>query len=152
MLKKVLIIDDSALIHRKYTLVLKRYGCAIVSAIHGREGMERLAENPDVDLILLGMHMPVMDGFAFLGALKQEKRHGHIPIIILATEGREEDTLAGLALGARGSVRKDDAPHTLHVLIERISTTRRSCPPGAPPFAEGRQNGTSPGAGCQISL
>jgi len=121
MLKKVLVIDDSALIRRKYTLVLKRYGCGIIGAVNGKEGFECLTDNSDLDLILLGIHMPVMDGIDFLKMVRCSHPHGHIPIVLLATDGQEEEVMRGISLGAQGYVRKNDPPDTLHELLERLS-------------------------------
>lgn len=121
MLKKVLVIDDSAVIRRKYTLLLKRYGCDIIEAKNGKEGFERLTDDPDLDLILLGIHMPVMDGIGFLKTVLGSNRHGHIPIVLLTTDSQDEEVLRGISLGAQGYVKKSDSPYTFHELLERLS-------------------------------
>ncbi len=120
MLKKVLVIDDSALIHQMYKMVLMRYRCAIVDALNGQDGLDKLAKNQDVNLILLDINMPVMNGIEFIKKVKADESYSSIPIVMVSTEGKEEDTLRGLALGAKGYVKKPFQPSDLHALIEKI--------------------------------
>jgi two-component system chemotaxis response regulator CheY len=120
MLKKVLVIDDSPLIHQMYKLVLLRYKCEILDAMNGQEGLELLASNDDVGLILLDINMPVMNGVQFLEKAQEMGITKRIPIIIISTEGKEEDTLRGLKLGAKGYVVKPFNPPDLHQLIDKM--------------------------------
>ncbi len=120
MLKKVLVVDDSALIHQMYKMVLMRYKCDIIDALNGQEGLDKLAKNPDANLILLDINMPLMNGLEFIKKLKDLGKYDDIPIIIVSTEGKEEDTMRGLALGAKGYVKKPFQPSDLHTLIEKL--------------------------------
>ena len=123
MLKKVLVVDDSALIHQMYKMVLMRYKCQIVDALNGQDGLDKLAKNSDTDLILLDINMPVMNGLEFLQRLQKEPAYQAIPVIIISTEGKEEDTIRGLKMGAKGYVKKPFQASELHGLIEKITTT-----------------------------
>ena len=120
MLKKVMVVDDSNLIHQMYKMVLMRYRCAIVHAQNGQEAMDKLAQNPDVNLMFVDINMPVMSGLDFIKKVKEAGTADHIPIVIVSTEGKEEDTERGLALGATGYVKKPFQPSELHALIERL--------------------------------
>jgi len=120
MLKKVLVVDDSALIHQMYKMVLMRYKCQIVDALNGQDGLDKLGKNPDIDLILLDINMPVMNGLDFIKKVKELGSFDHIPIVLVSTEGKEEDTMRGLALGAKGYVKKPFQPSDLHLLIEKL--------------------------------
>lgn len=120
MIKKVLVVDDSALIHQMYRLVMSRYNCAIADAMNGQEALEVLAVQSDVDLILLDINMPVMNGVQFLEKASALGIVSKIPIIVISTEGKEEDTIRGLKLGARGYLTKPFHPAALHELIEKI--------------------------------
>ena len=126
MLKKVLVVDDSALIQQMYKMVLMRYRCTIVTAQNGRIGLDKLAQHPDVDLVLLDINMPIMDGFEFITKVKAIDEYKNIPIIISSTEGKEEDTRRGLSLGASGYVTKPVQPSDLHALIEALMTATSS--------------------------
>ena len=120
MLKKILVVDDSALIHQMYRLVMNRYNCNIADAMNGQEALDILAVQTDIELILLDINMPVMNGLQFMekaGPLGIVKK---IPVIIISTEGKEEDTIRGLKLGARGYLKKPFHPAGLHEMIEKI--------------------------------
>ncbi len=120
MLKKILVVDDSALILQMYKMVLMRYKCTIVAAKNGQEALDMIAKNPDTDLLLVDINMPVMNGLEFIKKVKEIGKYGHIPIVIVSTEGKEEDTERGLSLGAAGYVTKPVQPSDLHALIEKI--------------------------------
>jgi two-component system, chemotaxis family, chemotaxis protein CheY len=132
-LKKILIVDDSQLIHNMYKLITNRYhGCRIIDAMNGLEALDILSKGSDFDIILLDINMPVMNGIQFLEKLHGENLYRHIPVIVISTEGREEDTLRALKLGAVGYVVKPFKPHLLHELIEKIMSKQKA----SSPFAE----------------
>jgi two-component system chemotaxis response regulator CheY len=120
MLKKVLVVDDSALIHQMYKMVLMRYRCEIINALNGQDGLDKLAQHPDINLILLDINMPVLNGIEFIKKVKEAGSYEAIPIVMVSTEGKEEDTLRGLSLGAKGYVKKPFQPSDLHAIIEKI--------------------------------
>jgi two-component system, chemotaxis family, chemotaxis protein CheY len=121
MIKKVLVVDDSELIHKMFLIMFKRYeGCKIESAKNGKEALDKLEVEKDFDVILLDINMPVMNGIQFLETVKKEKKCTNTPIIVISTEGKEDDTLKGLALGARGYIVKPFKSNTLHDLISDV--------------------------------
>jgi len=120
MLKKILVVDDSALIHQMYRLVMSRYNCTIVDAMNGQEALDILAVHKDIELILLDINMPIMNGVQFLEKASAIGIVSRIPVIVISTEGKEEDTIRGLKLGARGYLKKPFHPSELHELIEKI--------------------------------
>jgi two-component system chemotaxis response regulator CheY len=120
MLKKVLVVDDSALIHQMYKMVLMRYRCEIIDALNGQDGLDKLEKHPDVSLMLVDINMPLMNGLEFIQKVKAAGKYDHIPIIIVSTEGKEEDTQRGLAIGAKGYVKKPFQPSDLHALIGKL--------------------------------
>lgn len=120
MIKKVLVVDDSSLIHQMYRLVMNRYSCSIADAMNGQEALDVLALQKDIDLILLDINMPVMNGLQFMEKASPLGIVSKIPVIIISTEGKEEDTIRGLKLGARGYMKKPFHPSELHELIEKI--------------------------------
>ena len=120
-LNRVLVVDDSPLVHKIYKVFLNKYrGCEIVQAKNGKEGLLSLERGPEFDLILLDINMPVMNGIEFLETVKQGDRFTHIPIIIISTEGKEADTMRGLGLGAKGYIVKPFKAATLYTIIDRI--------------------------------
>jgi two-component system, chemotaxis family, chemotaxis protein CheY len=120
MVKKILLIDDSAIIHQMYRMTLSRYKCQLVAANNGKDGLEKLSRNSDVNLMLVDINMPVMNGLEFIKKVNEVGTYGHIPIVIVSTEGREEDTQRGLALGAKAYLKKPFQPSDLHAVVEKL--------------------------------
>jgi two-component system chemotaxis response regulator CheY len=120
MRKKIMVVDDSNLIHHMYKMVLMRYRCPVVHAMNGQDAINKLAQNLDVGLLLVDINMPVMGGLDFIKQVKEMKEYSHIPIVIVSTEGKEEDTKRGLALGAKGYVTKPFQPSDLHAMIDTV--------------------------------
>jgi two-component system chemotaxis response regulator CheY len=120
MLNKILVVDDSSLIHQMYRLVMSRYKCEIVDAMNGQEALDILSVQNDIQLILLDINMPVMNGVQFLEKASKIGLPSKVPVIVISTEGKEEDTLRGLRLGAKGYLKKPFNPTDLYGLIEKI--------------------------------
>lgn len=122
MSSKVLVVDDSKLMHRMYEVMLREY--SVIYALDGQEGLDRLAENPDVDLVLLDINMPRMNGLEFLAAAKGDPRLAGVPVVIISTEGREEDTERGLAAGAAAYITKPFRSDEIRRVIEQLGGSR----------------------------
>ncbi len=120
MLNKVLIVEDSALQARMYQMVFREYeGCRLVMAENGMQGMDRLDMEREIDLIILDINMPKMNGLEFLRAMRGDG-YGHIPVIVISTEGKDEDIERALELGARAYIKKPWKPEQLKELVDRI--------------------------------
>ncbi len=102
--RKVLVVDDSKLMHKMFEVMLRQY--SLVYASDGRQALDRLREHPDVDLVLLDVNMPNMNGLEFLAQLKAGGSRDGMSIVIISTEGREEDTVRGLEAGASAYIKK----------------------------------------------
>lgn len=126
MFKKILIVDDSKLIHHMYRLVMDRYSCTIANAMNGQEALEILEVQKDIELILLDINMPVMNGIQFLEKASTLGIVSKIPVIIISTEANGNDTIRGLELGARGCLKKPFYPAELHLMIEKLFTRPNS--------------------------
>lgn len=120
---KIMVVEDSELLHRMYDLIFMRYtrnGTHIVHCLNGREALNQLNSHADTDIIILDINMPVMSGLEFLHHCKQENVFRHIPVVIVSTEGKEEDTIRGLKCGAKGYVTKPFQPQDLYKIMEDI--------------------------------
>ncbi len=102
--RKVLVVDDSKLMHKMYEVMLRQY--PLVYALDGRQALERLHEHDDIELVLLDINMPNMNGLEFLAEMKADGAIAGTPVIIISTEGREQDTARGLEAGAAAYVKK----------------------------------------------
>lgn len=116
--KKILVIDDSKLVLRMFSVLLPK--TEQVQALDGREALDRLADHPDVDLIFLDINMPNMNGLEFLRRVKADTALAGIPVVIVSTEGKEEDTVRGLQAGAAAYVKKPFRQETIVDIINRL--------------------------------
>ena len=114
--KKILIVDDSKLMHKMLTVMLQGY--ELIHAIDGLDALQKLGTDPGIDLVLLDINMPRMSGLELLGKVKDDPLLSTIPVVIVSTEGTEEDTLRGLERGASAYISK---PFDNRVLLEVIS-------------------------------
>ena len=115
---KILVIDDSKLIHTMFSLLFPKVSQA--HAMDGLEALQRLSENPEVDLIFLDINMPHMNGLELLQRLKQDATFAQIPVIIVSTEGKEQDTVRGLEAGAAAYVKKPFRQEVVADIVHRL--------------------------------
>ena len=85
---KVLVVDDD-FINRKLlqTLLKKNANVAeIIEAENGSDALDKLKKDTDVNLILLDIMMPIVDGIEFLKIFRSDMKNAHIPVIVLSTD------------------------------------------------------------------
>ncbi|MGZ4590956.1 MAG: response regulator, partial [Actinomycetes bacterium] len=104
--KKILIVDDDVRNVFALTSALERHGMNVVYAENGREGIETLEQNADVDLVLMDIMMPEMDGYATTEAIRQMPRFARLPIIALTAKAMKGDREKSIASGASDYVTK----------------------------------------------
>jgi two-component system chemotaxis response regulator CheY len=116
----VLVVDDSAAIRKILQRVLRQTGMSIRTIHEAGDGHEALTllEAEKVDLVLLDINMPKMDGLQLLAALKASARWRHIPVVMITTEGGETNVSEAVRLGAAGYVRK---PFTADQIKEKLA-------------------------------
>jgi two-component system, chemotaxis family, chemotaxis protein CheY len=117
--RKVLVVDDSKLLHRMFEMMLRQY--PLVHAYDGKEALQQLKENRDVDLVLLDMNMPKMNGLELLEAMKADKEMKKIPVVLVTTEGSDEQTQRGLEAGAAAYVKKPFKNEELIAVVQRLT-------------------------------
>jgi len=116
--RKVLIADDSKLMHKMYEVMLRQY--PLVFALDGRQALDRLQEHPDIELVLLDINMPNMNGLEFLAEARANENLKDLRVIIISTEGREEDTARGLEAGANAYIKKPFHSEEILEVISRL--------------------------------
>jgi CheY-like chemotaxis protein len=116
--RKVLVVDDSKLMHKMFEVMLRQY--SLVYASDGRQALDRLREHPDIDLVLLDVNMPNMNGLEFLAQLKAGGGGDGMSIVIISTEGRDEDTARGLEAGASAYIKKPFHSEEILAVISRL--------------------------------
>ncbi len=118
----VLIVEDDKFLRDLLSLKLKKEGFNVSEAVDGEDGLSKTrSEKPNV--IILDLIIPVLDGFAFLEALKKDPSIGSIPVIVLSNLGQREDIDRAKSLGARDYMIK--AQLTPIEVVERIKSVLR---------------------------
>ncbi|HUF36627.1 MAG TPA: response regulator [Gemmatimonadales bacterium] len=124
-----LVVDDSKLHHQMYKLVFNRgslAGSTVYHATNGREGYGLLAAHPELSLVLLDLNMPEMNGLEVLTRRRAEGLHLHVPIVLVTTEGTEEDEARGREAGAWDYLRKPFQPADVERLVARVLAQAQS--------------------------
>ncbi len=119
--EKILIIDDEAHIVELIKYNLESNGYKAYTSYNGSDGLKSAEENP-VDLIILDLMLPDMDGLEVCKALKRKDETASIPIIMLTAKSSEFDKILGLELGADDYVTK---PFSVRELMARVKVILR---------------------------
>lgn len=98
--KKILIVDDDMRNVFALTNILEKKGIKILVGKSGKEGLECLNNNPDVDLVLMDIMMPEMDGYEAMGELRKQKKFRKLPIIALTAKAMRGDKNKCIDAGA----------------------------------------------------
>lgn len=114
----VLVVDDEQAIADIIKFNLEREGYEVLTAKDGRDALNTLEEN-SVNLVLLDVMMPEMDGFT---CLKEIRKDSKVPVIMLTAKEEEVDKVLGLELGADDYVVK---PFSMRELIARVKANLR---------------------------
>src|SRR3954469_15717209 len=104
--KKVLIVDDDVRNVFALTSVLEANGMEVVFAENGRDGIETLRQNPDVDLVLMDIMMPEMDGYETMREVRSIPEFRQLPIISLTAKAMKGDREKSIASGASDYITK----------------------------------------------
>ncbi len=116
---KVLCIDDSPTIRKLVHKALDPQGYEVQEAENGKEALG-LADT-SVDLFLVDVHMPEMDGFEFVESIKQRPELAGKPVVFLTTESSEEKKQRGKQLGVNGWIVKPFEPEALTKVIAMLT-------------------------------
>jgi CheY-like chemotaxis protein len=115
--RRVLLAEDDRFLRRAAEARLRRRGLDVLTAADGEEAL-RLARAEPLDLILLDVIMPKLEGFQVLKALKEDEATARIPVIILSNLEQERDVAQAKALGAIAFLVK--AHLSLQDLVDRV--------------------------------
>lgn len=119
--KTILTIDDEEHILELIRYNLEKNGYHVVQALDGETGL-KLLEDHVVDMILLDLMLPGIDGLEVLRRIRTDERFKHIPVIMLTAKSEEIDTVLGLEMGADDYIGK---PFGNHELIARMKAVFR---------------------------
>ena len=117
--KRVLIVDDAALMRAYYRQALERAGYEVDEALNGLEALEKILIHP-FDLAIVDVNMPQMDGITFIRTLRDKDLPASaIAVLVTSTEAKDRDVLGAWMAGANYYMTKPISQETLieHVVL-----------------------------------
>jgi two-component system, chemotaxis family, chemotaxis protein CheY len=115
----ILVVEDSPTMRQLISFAMKRVQSAhVIEATDGVDALKKLSSDK-VDLILCDINMPVMDGLKLVSLVRGNPAFKDIPIIMVTTEGAEEDRKRAIAIGANAYLPK---PIQTQELIKLVNT------------------------------
>lgn len=114
---KILVVDDESRIRKLVKDFLVRKGYEVVEADNGKEAVELFFTDKDVDLVILDVMMPLMDGWE---VCRQIREYSKVPIVMLTAKSDEQDELLGFELGVDEYITKPFSPKILAARVEAI--------------------------------
>ena len=127
---KILVVDDEKLLVKGIKFNLEQDGYAVVTAFDGEEAI-RLAHDESIDLILLDLMLPKVDGFTVCRTIRS---FSNVPIIMVTAKSEDIDKILGLEYGADDYITK---PFGMMELLSRIKAVLRRCAPVKSRFVMG---------------
>jgi CheY-like chemotaxis protein len=115
--RKVLLVDDDVRNIFAMTSILERFKMNVISAENGRDGIEKLVEAGDVDIVLMDIMLPTMDGYATTRAIRELANFKDLPIIAVTAKAMKGDREKCLAAGASDYLSKPVNPEQLRSLL-----------------------------------
>ena len=117
--KKILVVEDNEL-NRAILCEILANSYNTIEAENGKEALEILhSPNIKIDLIILDLMMPVINGYEFLNSIKQDEELSRIPVIVTTQNESEDDEIAALSHGATDFVPK---PYKPQIILHRIKS------------------------------
>jgi CheY-like chemotaxis protein len=98
--KRVLVVDDDVRNIFALSSVLERHGMEVVTAGTGQEAIEKVATDPDIDLVLMDIMMPGMDGYDTMRTIREKPESRSLPIVALTAKAMKGDREKCLEAGA----------------------------------------------------
>ncbi|MCM5530046.1 response regulator [Parasegetibacter sp. NRK P23] len=104
--KKVLVADDDVRNIFSLTKTLEQYGMSVISAVDGKEALQQLDAHPDVNIILMDMMMPEMDGYESIARIRKNPRYKNLPILAVTAKAMTGDREKCIKAGASDYITK----------------------------------------------
>ena len=88
---RALVIDDSRTVRMVIGNYLRETGLEVIEAADGQQGLDQLRADPSIELVLVDWNMPVMDGLAFIKAVRTDRRFDPVRIMMVTTEAEQAE-------------------------------------------------------------
>ncbi len=119
--KSILVVDDEPMARTLLRLMLVRSGYEVVEAFDGIDALEKIASHR-IDLVILDVMMPGMDGFDVCRTIRANADYEHIPVIMLSAKNDLQSTKQGLKAGAVKYLTKPVVPEDLVRHVHEVAT------------------------------
>lgn len=116
---RVLIVEDSPMMRSLYRMVLEKEAGELLFAEDGVEGLDRAAQEPDVDLFIVDVNLPRLDGIEFIRRLRSDLGV-MAPVVVVSTECAEPNQAAAFEAGANAYLCKPWTPADLNRVLESL--------------------------------
>lgn len=120
---KILIVDDESRMRKLLNDFLSANNYEILEAENGQKALDIFEANKDINLILLDVMMPVLDGWS---TLRELRKNSKVPVIMLTARGEERDEIFGFELGVDEYISKPFSPK---ILVARVEALLKRCYP-----------------------
>jgi len=119
-----LVVEDSPTMRQLIVFALSRVkALKVVEADDGVDALKKLSQQ-HFDVLITDINMPMMDGLKLVSMVRKDEAHKEIPIIIITTEGAQEDRQRALSLGANAYITKPiQAPQVISKVKELLKLT-----------------------------
>lgn len=116
---KILICEDDLMTLKALEHKLKNDGYNTMTALDGKKAIDILSSNPDIDLLLTDLHMPLISGLELITHVRNEMK-SNMPIVMLTRVGLEDTVFHAFELGADDYITKPFSPEELSLRIKRL--------------------------------
>ena len=113
----IMVVDDSKTVRNYHGSILKAQGLDVIEAENGMEALEK-SLGTKVDLYLVDVNMPILDGYSFIKDLRKQADHKTDPVIMVTTQAKEEDKINAYKVGANLFETKPIKPDQLQAYID----------------------------------
>jgi two-component system chemotaxis sensor kinase CheA len=117
--RTLLVVEDSFMVRELQRSILEAAGYRVEIAKHGRDALERLGANRDIELVVTDLDMPEMDGLALTEAIRASEEWRSLPVIVVTSRASEDDRRRGVEAGADAYMVKDSFDQ--HALLETVA-------------------------------
>lgn len=118
---KVIIVDDSATMRQQVQMALKPTGFELVEAVDGQDALGKVTDDPAIDIMILDVNMPRMNGVELAEKLSENGRMSELKVVMLTTEGHPELIERAKGAGVKGWIVKPFKPDLLLAAIQKMA-------------------------------
>lgn len=119
-MKKVLIIEDDDFLQGLEAKKLSKEGYDVLTASNSKEAFEKIENNRDINIILLDLLLPDVDGFTILAKIREENKIPNVPIIVFSNLAEDKDIDRANKLGVNDFMVKSN--FTLDELVAKLKS------------------------------